>query len=114
MENVLVIGCGSYIDSVASCPGDWKCFKAARLGDGFFTDQTNILALIRCSCPGRAILSNIKVTMKFLDTQVDRIHISTCMAFAYPNCNYMDMQKLAKNIAEEYGVPVTMGSHKYF
>ena len=114
MENVVVVGCGSYIDSVASCPGDWKCFKAARLGEGFFPEQANILALVRCTCPGRAILSNVKMTMKFLDTKVDRVHIATCMAFAYPDCAHVDMEKLAKNIAEEHDVPVTMGSHKYF
>ena len=33
MKKVAVIGCGAYMDSGYGCPGEWRCLKAAALGD---------------------------------------------------------------------------------
>ena len=34
MKKVMIIGCGSYMDSGYGCPGEWRCLKAAGLGKG--------------------------------------------------------------------------------
>ena len=36
MRKVAVIGCGAYMDSGYGCPGEWRCLKAAALGEGKF------------------------------------------------------------------------------
>ena len=34
MKKIGIIGCGSYMDSGYGCPGEWRCLKAAAVGDG--------------------------------------------------------------------------------
>jgi hypothetical protein len=39
MKKVMVVGCGAYMDSGYGCPGEWRCLKAATLGEGSFDEQ---------------------------------------------------------------------------
>jgi len=38
MKKVAVVGCGAYMDSGYGCPGEWRCLKAAALGEGEFDE----------------------------------------------------------------------------
>ena len=58
MKKVMIIGCGSYMDEGYGCPGEWKCLKAAALGEGKFGEPFQVVAFLRCECPGRPLVAN--------------------------------------------------------
>ena len=43
MKKVAIIGCGAYMNSGYGCPGEWRCLKAAAVGEGKF-DAVNWFA----------------------------------------------------------------------
>ena len=43
MEKVVVVGCGAYMDSGHGCPGEWRCLKAAALGEGTFENPSQVV-----------------------------------------------------------------------
>ena len=86
MEKVAVIGCGAYMDSGYGCPGEWRCLKAAALGEGTFTEPSSVVGFVRCECPGRSLAPNVGMTMKLSEIKPDAIHLSTCFAKAKPGC----------------------------
>ncbi|MCD6185111.1 MAG: CGGC domain-containing protein, partial [Deltaproteobacteria bacterium] len=59
MENVVVVGCGAYMDSGYGCPGEWRCLKAASLGEGNIEKPSNVSAFVKCECPGRALVPTV-------------------------------------------------------
>ncbi|WP_456432330.1 CGGC domain-containing protein [Thermosulfuriphilus sp.] len=113
-KNVLVIGCGSYIETGYGCPGDWKCFLAAAKNEGTFADyneEVKVVGFLRCRCPGRALVANVGYVKKNAD--FDAIHLSTCMVNAKPECKNHNMDELCKMLEEKYGVPVIKTTHNY-
>jgi len=50
--------------------------KAAAMGDHKFEEQTQILAMIRCECPGRATVSNVGLALKQSEMKPDAMHLA--------------------------------------
>jgi predicted metal-binding protein len=96
-----------------ACPGDWKCFKAASLGEGKFGEQTEIMSFVRCDCPGRTVVPNVMMAIKLSGVKPDEIMLSSCMAMAKPDCPTLNMQQVAAILKDKTGVEVTMGTHQY-
>ncbi|MDH3964478.1 MAG: CGGC domain-containing protein, partial [Deltaproteobacteria bacterium] len=42
MKKVMVVGCGAYMDSGYGCAGEWRCLKAAALGEGKFDEPSQV------------------------------------------------------------------------
>ena len=42
MKTAMVVGCGAYMDSGYGCPGEWRCLKAAALGEGGFDEPSQV------------------------------------------------------------------------
>ena len=47
MKNVIIVGCGAYMDSGYGCPGEWRCMKAAGLGEGIPADLFGLAVSVR-------------------------------------------------------------------
>jgi predicted metal-binding protein len=113
MKKVAVIGCGAYMESGYGCPGEWRCLKAAALGDGEFEGPHQVVAFVKCECPGRSLAPNVKMALKLSEMDLDGVHLSTCMANAKPECPYASAQDFAEIITAKTGLPVTLGTHPY-
>ena len=113
MKNAVVIGCGAYMESGYGCPGEWRCLKAAALGDGKFSEAYSVTAFIKCECPGRALIPTVGMAMKMSEIKPDAIHLSSCLVNAKPGCPYTNAEEIAKMIKEKTGVPVVLGTHDY-
>ncbi len=114
MPRVLIVTCGSYTDSQYACPGEWRCLTGAAEKRGPFAqyeDDVKVVGFLRCRCPGRALISNIKITKKFTDFDV--IHLSNCMMKSVPTCKNHDLEKLPSLIEENVGVKVVVGTHDF-
>lgn len=113
MKKVMIVGCGHYMSTGTACPGDWKCFKAANLGEGKFPEKTEITSFVRCDCPGRTVVPNVMTAIKLSGVTPDEIKLSSCMAMAKPDCPTLNMQELAGILKAKTGIEVTMGTHEY-
>ena len=113
MEKVIVIGCGSYMNSGYGCPGEWRCLKAAALGDGNFKEPAQVIAFVKCECPGRTVISNTGMAIKLAEIKPDKIYLTTCMANAKPQCPYNKPEEIANMLKEKFGVEVILGTHDY-
>lgn len=113
MKKVAVIGCGAYMDSGYGCPGEWRCLKAAGQGEGCFTEPHQVVAFIRCECPGRATLPSLGMAMKLSEVRPDVVHLSSCLVNAKPGCPYTTADELAQIITSKTGLPVVKGTHDY-
>lgn len=113
MKKVVVIGCGAYMDEGYSCPGEWKCLKAAALGEGKFGEPSQVVAFLRCECPGRPLVANTGYAMKLSEIKPDRIHLSTCMVSAKPDCPYRKVEDLVPMLESKFGVEVVQGTHEW-
>jgi len=113
MEKVAVVGCGAYMDSGYGCPGEWRCLKAAAVGDGNFEEPSQVVAFVRCECPGRTIMPNIGMAMKLSAIKPDKIYLSSCLANAQPGCPYTSPVEIAKILQTKTGVEVVQGTHDY-
>ena len=113
MKKVVVVGCGSYMDSGYGCPGEWRCLKAAGLGDGKFEEESHVVAFVKCECPGRATAPNTGMAIKLSGIKPDAIYLSSCMANAKPDCPYSTPEEKAEIITAKTGVPVILGTHDY-
>ncbi|AGK61817.1 putative metal-binding protein [Archaeoglobus sulfaticallidus PM70-1] len=111
MKKVFVVGCGAYMDATYGCPGEWRCLKAAALGEGEFDEPSAIIAFVRCECPGKTLVPNIGMAMKLSEIKPDVIYMSSCMA--KPGCPYMSPEDAKKAIEEKTGIKVVMGTHNY-
>ncbi|MEW6572778.1 MAG: CGGC domain-containing protein [Bacillota bacterium] len=111
--NVLVVSCGRYAAGGYGCPGEWKCFGAAAKREGEFTgyDDVKVVGFLPCDCPGRELIANIGCVKK--NTDVDVVHLSTCMVKAWPACPHMGMDELVQKITEKFDVRVVKGTHNY-
>ena len=113
MKKVAVIGCGTYMNSGYGCPGEWRCLKAAALGDGKFEEPSQVVAFLKCECPGRALAPNMGMSMKLSEIKPDLIYLSSCMANAIPACPYTDAEEKAKILENKTGIKVVLGTHDY-
>lgn len=113
MEKIAIVGCGAYMDSGYGCPGEWRCLKAAALGEGSFEQPSQVIAFIRCECPGRPMLSNLNMAVKLGGIKPDKIYLSTCLAQSKPGCPYFAPEELASILEGKTGIPVVYGTHDY-
>ena len=100
MKKVAIIGCGAYMDSGYGYPGEWRCLKAASLGEGTFESPASVTAFVKCECPGRTLAPTTGMAMKLSEMKPDAIHFSSCMANARPECPYVTAEQMAKIIEE--------------
>jgi predicted metal-binding protein len=113
MEKVVVIGCGSYMDSGYGCPGEWRCLKAAAMGDGKFSEASQVIGFVKCECPGRTLVPNTGMTMKLAEMKPDKIYLSSCMANAAPGCPYTTPEEKIEMLKNKFGIEVIAGTHDY-
>jgi len=114
MKKVAIIGCGSYMETVHGCPGEWRCFKAAALGEGKFKEPSQVMVFLRCECPGRATAPNMGMAIKLSEIKPDEIYLSSCMVNAKPECPYHEIEDLESIIKDKTGVEVVVrGTHEY-
>ncbi len=113
MKNVAVVGCGAYMDSGYGCPGEWRCLKAAALGEGKFTEPARVIAFVKCECPGRSAAPNLGMAVKLAGIKPDAVYLSSCLAGAKPGCPYATAEELASILKDKTGIPVILGTHDY-
>ena len=113
MKKVAVIGCGAYMDSGYGCPGEWRCLKAAALGDNKFDEASQAVSFIKCECPGRSVAPNVGMAIKLSELKPDTIYLSSCLVNAKPDCPYGTADQFAQIIQKKTGVPVKLGTHEY-
>jgi predicted metal-binding protein len=113
MKKIAVVGCGAYMDSGYGCPGEWRCLKAAALGDGNIEEPSLVIAFVKCECPGRTIAPNMGMTMKLSEIKPDEIYLSSCLVNAKPGCPYTTPEEIANVLENKTGIKVVMGTHDY-
>jgi len=113
MKKVAIVGCGAYMESGYGCPGEWRCLKAAALGEGTFEEPSQVTAFIRCECPGRTVVPNVGMAMKLSEIKPDAIYLSSCLVNAKPSCPYATPEDLAQMLQSKTGIPVILGTHDY-
>ena len=104
MKKVMVVGCGSYMDSGYGCPGEWRCLKAAGLGASKFEEPSHVVAFVKCECPGRSVAQNIGMAIKLSEIKPDAIYLSNCLAAAKPDCPYSTAEEKAAIIEDRKSV----------
>ncbi len=113
MKNVIVIGCGAYMDSGYGCPGEWRCLKAAGMGEGAFDEESRVIGFVKCECPGRAVVPTVKMNIKMSEITPDAIHLSSCLLGARPKCPYMTAEDLTGYLKDAFDIPVVHKTHDY-
>ncbi len=113
MKNVAVVGCGAYMDSGYGCPGEWRCLKAAALGDHQYGQPSSVISFVKCECPGRTLMPTVGMAMKLSQIKPDAIHLSSCLVNAKPGCPYSTPEEMAQILESKTGIPVVMGTHDY-
>jgi predicted metal-binding protein len=113
MKKAAVIGCGAYMDSGYGCPGEWRCLKAAALGEGDFEEPSQVVAFLKCECPGRPLVANMGMAVELSEIKPDAIYLSTCLVNAKPGCPHTTPEDMAKALEGKTGVKVVMGTHDY-
>ena len=113
MKKVTVVGCGTYMDQGYGCPGEWRCLKAAALGEGKFEEPCAVTSFVKCECPGRAVLPTIGMAAKISEIKPDLIYLSSCLANAKPACPYVSPEDMAAIIQDTTGIEVVLGTHDY-
>jgi predicted metal-binding protein len=113
MKKVAVVGCGAYMDSGYGCPGEWRCLKAAALGEGEFDEPAQVVSFVKCTCPGRNLAPNIGMAVRLSEIKPDEVRLSSCLVNAKPGCPYATAEELARIIEKKIGVKVILGTHDY-
>ena len=113
MKKVAVVGCGAYMDSGYGCPGEWRCLKAASLGEGLFDESSQVVSFVKCECPGRSMAPNLGMAIKLSEIKPDVIHLSSCLVNAKPDCPYASAEQMVKILENKTGIPVVLGTHEY-
>ena len=113
MKKVAIVGCGAYMESGYGCPGEWRCLKAASLGEHSFDEPSQVMAFIKCECPGRTTAPNLGMAMKLSELRPDAIHLSSCLVYAKPGCPYSDVDEIARILEGKHGIKVIPGTHDY-
>ncbi len=113
MKKIAIVGCGAYMDSGYGCPGEWRCYKAAALGEGKFDEPSQVVFWVTCECPGKTVVPNMKMSIKLSEIKPDAIYLSSCLVGSKPPCPYYKPEEMAEMLKETFGVPVIMGTHEY-
>ncbi len=113
MEKVAVVGCGAYMDSGYGCPGEWRCLKAAAMGDGKFEQPAQIVSFVKCECPGRALVPTVGMAAKLSEIKPEKIYLSSCLVNAKPGCPYGTPDEFARILENKFQIPVVQGTHDY-
>jgi len=113
LKKIAIVGCGAYMDSGYGCPGEWRCLKAAALGEGKVEEPSAVVSFIKCQCPGRSTVANTGMAMKLSEIKPEVIYLSTCLANAKPGCPYSSPEDMAKIIEGKTGIKVILGTHDY-
>lgn len=113
MKKVAIVGCGAYMESGYGCPGEWRCLKAAALGEGEFKEPSTVVSFVQCECPGRSVAPNLGMAAKLSEMKPDVVYFSSCLAKAKPGCPYFKPEELAEAVTGKIGVPVVLGTHEY-
>ncbi len=113
MKKIAIVGCGAYMKSGYGCPGEWRCLKAASLGEGTFDEPAAVVSFVTCECPGRTVASNLGMAFKLSAIKPDAIYFSSCLANAKPECPYVKPHELAEIVEKKTGINVIMGTHDY-
>ena len=113
MEKVAIVGCGAYMDTGYGCAGEWRCLKAAALGEGTFENPSQVIAFVKCECPGRSLAANTGLAFKMAEMKPDVIYLSSCLANAKPACPYSDPEEIAQILKNKTGIRVVSGTHDY-
>ena len=114
MKKVAIVGCGAYMESGYGCPGEWRCFKAAALGEGKFSEPSQVISFVKCECPGRSTAPNMGMAMKLSEVKPDAVYLSSCLVNAKPGCPYATVEDLAKILETKTGATVILGTHEYY
>ena len=113
MKKVAIVGCGAYMDSGYGCPGEWRCLKAAALGEGKFDEPSAVVAYVKCECPGRTLAPNVGMAAKLSEIKPEAIYLSSCLVNAKPGCPYASAEEIAAILKNKTGVEVIAGTHDY-
>ncbi len=113
MQKVAIVGCGAYMESGYGCPGEWRCLKAAALGEGTFQEPVQVVSFVRCECPGRSLTPNLGMAARLSEIKPDAVYLSSCLVNAKPGCPYAGPDELAQIIQNKTGIPVIQGTHDY-
>jgi predicted metal-binding protein len=113
MKKVVIVGCGAYMDSGYGCPGEWRCLKAAAMGEGKFDGPVQVVGFVKCECPGRSAAPNVGMTKKLSEIEPDAVYLSSCLVNAKPACPYAKAEDLAAAIQNKTGLEVKLGTHEY-
>ncbi len=95
------------------CPGEWRCLKAASLGEGRFGDPSSVVSFVQCECPGRAVVPTIGMAARLSEIRPDAIYLSSCLVGANPQCPYTSPEDLARILRDATGIDVVLGTHDY-
>jgi len=101
------------MDNGYGCPGEWRCLKAAVLGEGKIETPSSVVAFVKCQCPGRTLVPNMGMAMKLSEMKPDKIYLSSCLANAKPGCPYASAEDMAGMLEEKTGIDVVLGTHDY-
>ncbi|MBW2621533.1 MAG: CGGC domain-containing protein [Deltaproteobacteria bacterium] len=113
MKKVAIVGCGAYMDNGYGCPGEWRCLKAAALGEGSFDEPVQVTSFVKCECPGRSLVSNMGMAIKLSEIKPDLIYLSSCLVNAQPGCPYTNAEQIAEALQGKTGIEVVLGTHDY-
>ena len=113
MKKVAIVGCGAYMDTGYGCAAEWRCLKAAALGEGSYDEPCQVVGFLACECPGRSVVPNMGMAMKLSEIKPDAIYLSTCLVNANPKCPYATPEELAEILKEKTGIDVKLGTHDY-
>ena len=113
MEQIAIVGCGAYMDTGYGCVGEWRCLKAAALGEGSFEKPSQVTAFVKCECPGRSLPANMGLAIKMSEMKPDKIYLSSCLANAKPDCPYINVEELSVMLERKTGIEVVAGTHEY-
>ena len=101
------------MESGYGCPGEWRCLKAAALGEGVFDEPGRVVSFIKCECPGRTLVPTMGMAMKLSEIKPDVIHLSSCLVNARPGCPYSSPEEMAEILEDKTGIKVVLGTHEY-
>jgi predicted metal-binding protein len=67
------------MDSGYGFRGEWRCLKAATLGEGSFTEPMQVMSFVKCHCPGRSLVANVGMAMHLAEMKPEAIYLSSCL-----------------------------------
>ena len=101
------------MDSGYGCPGEWRCLKAAALGEGKIEKPSAVVGFVKCQCPGRTLVPNMGMAIKLSEIKPDKIYLSSCLVNANPGCPYASAEEMAEMLEDKTGIDVILGTHDY-